>query len=76
VSGHIPKLMGTWGLSTIILGKSVRQEKQAKERKFVWVGTTVLRIVNVVHERNFLCTRGRREQERDLEVGAAMEGEF
>jgi hypothetical protein len=25
VSGHIPKLLGTWGLSTIILGKCVSQ---------------------------------------------------
>jgi hypothetical protein len=41
VSGHIPKLLGTWGLSTISLGKSVSQERQAKERKFVWVGTVV-----------------------------------
>jgi hypothetical protein len=30
VSGHIPKLLGTWGLSTIILGKSVIQERQSK----------------------------------------------
>jgi hypothetical protein len=51
VSGHIPKLLGTWGLSTIILGKSVSQEIQAKGRKFVWVGTTSFLIVNVVHEK-------------------------
>jgi hypothetical protein len=34
VSGHLPKLLGTWGLSTISLGKSVIQERQEKERKF------------------------------------------
>jgi hypothetical protein len=51
VSGHIPELLGTWGLSTIILGKSVSQERQAKGRKFVWVGTTVLRQEVFVHER-------------------------
>jgi hypothetical protein len=38
VSGHIPELLDTWGLSTISLGKSVSQERKAKERKFVWVG--------------------------------------
>jgi hypothetical protein len=38
VSGHIPELLGTWGLSTIILGKSVSQERQAKGKKFVWIG--------------------------------------
>jgi hypothetical protein len=43
VSDHIQNLLGTWGLSTINLGKSVIQERQAKERKFVWVGTTVFR---------------------------------
>ena len=37
VSGHIPKLLGTWGLSTISLGKSVSQERKEKERNFVWV---------------------------------------
>jgi len=41
VSGHIQKLLGTWGLSTISLGKSVSQERKAKGRKFVWVGTTI-----------------------------------
>jgi hypothetical protein len=50
VSGHIPNLLGTWGLSTIILGKSVSQERQAKESKFVWVGTTVLDKKFLVHE--------------------------
>jgi hypothetical protein len=50
VSGHIPELLGTWGLSTIGLGKSVNQERQAKGRKFVWVGTTVLRQEFFVHE--------------------------
>jgi hypothetical protein len=29
VSGHILELLGTWGLSTINLGKSVSQERQA-----------------------------------------------
>jgi hypothetical protein len=67
VSGHIPNLLGTWGLSTISLGKSVSQERQAKERKFVWVGTTIL--VSQV-----LCMRARREKETELEVDAAMEG--
>jgi hypothetical protein len=38
VSGHIPKLLGTWGFSAISLGKSVNQERQSKEKKFVWVG--------------------------------------
>jgi hypothetical protein len=37
VRSHIPNLLGTWGLSTICMGKSVSQERQAKERKFVWV---------------------------------------
>jgi hypothetical protein len=31
VSGHIPKLLGTWGLSTINLGKSVSQASKPKE---------------------------------------------
>jgi hypothetical protein len=44
VSGNIPNLLGTWGSSTIILGKSVNRERKSKERKFVWVGTTVLHI--------------------------------
>jgi hypothetical protein len=69
VSGHIPKLLGTWGLSTIILGKSVSQERQAKERKFVWVGTTIL--VSQV-----CAWEARREKETELEVDATMEGEF
>jgi hypothetical protein len=38
VSGHIPELLGTWGLSTINLGKSVSQERQAQGRKYVWLG--------------------------------------
>jgi hypothetical protein len=29
-------------MSTISLGKCVSQEKQPKERKFVWVATTIL----------------------------------
>jgi hypothetical protein len=33
VSGHIPKLLGTQGLSTINLGKSVSQEMQAKREE-------------------------------------------
>jgi hypothetical protein len=33
VSGHIQELLGTWGLSTIILGKSVSQERQATREK-------------------------------------------
>jgi hypothetical protein len=41
VSGHIPELLGIWGLSTIILGKSVSQERQATREEFVWVGTAV-----------------------------------
>jgi hypothetical protein len=31
MSGHIPNLLGTWGLSAISLGKSVSQERQAKK---------------------------------------------
>jgi hypothetical protein len=41
VSGHIPKLLGTWGLSTINLGKCPSQASRPKESKFVWVGTIV-----------------------------------
>jgi hypothetical protein len=33
VSGHIPKLLGTWELSTIILGKSASQERKSKGRQ-------------------------------------------
>jgi hypothetical protein len=33
VSGHIPELLGTWGLIKIILGKSVSQERQATREK-------------------------------------------
>jgi hypothetical protein len=51
VSIHIPKLLGTWGLSTINLGKCVSQARQAKEKKFVWVGTTVLNNQVFVHEK-------------------------
>jgi hypothetical protein len=50
VSGHIPKLLGTWGLSKIILGKSVSQERQSKEGKFIWVGTTVFTHRVFLHE--------------------------
>jgi hypothetical protein len=32
VSDHIPKLLGTWGLSTIILGKYVSQANKLKGR--------------------------------------------
>jgi hypothetical protein len=28
VSGHIPNILGTWGSSTISLGKSVSQERK------------------------------------------------
>jgi hypothetical protein len=38
VIGQIPNLLGIWGLSKIILGKSVSQERQVNERKSVWVG--------------------------------------
>jgi hypothetical protein len=69
VSGHIPELSGTWGLSTIILGKSVREERQAKREEIHMVSTTVRR-------RKFVCMKKRREQERELGVGAAMESEF
>jgi hypothetical protein len=41
MSGHVPELLGTWGLSTISLGKSVIQERQSIREEFVWVGTTV-----------------------------------
>jgi hypothetical protein len=70
VSGHIPKLLGTWGLSTISLGKSVSQERKSKERKFVWVGDKKFLVSQVFAWE----TRG--EQETELEVDATMEGEF
>jgi len=69
VSGHVLELLGTWGLSTISLEKSVSQERKAKERKSVCVRTTVL--VSQV-----LCMSTSREQERELGVDATMEGEF
>jgi hypothetical protein len=40
VSGHIPKLLGTWELSTINLGKSVSQESQATREEICMVGTS------------------------------------
>jgi hypothetical protein len=49
-SSHIPKLLGTWELSTIILGKCVSQARQVKERKSIWFGTTVLDSQVFVHE--------------------------
>jgi hypothetical protein len=45
VSGHIQNLLGTSGLSTISLGKSVSQERQAKGMKFVWVGKNSLELI-------------------------------
>jgi hypothetical protein len=68
VSGHIPELLGTWGLSTIILGKSVSQERQAKGRKFVWVGTTV-------RGRKFLCMR-EKERARKRAWSGCSHGEW
>jgi hypothetical protein len=56
VSGHISKLLGTWGLSEIILGKSVSQERQAKERKFVWMERVIFLGSQV------LCMREKRER--------------
>jgi hypothetical protein len=50
VSGHIPKLLGTWGLSINRLGKCVSQESNPKGRKFVWVGTTIFGQSSLVHE--------------------------
>jgi hypothetical protein len=50
VSGHIPELLDTWGLSTISLGKSVSQERKDKGRKSIRVGKTVLRHEVFVHE--------------------------
>ena len=38
VSGHIPYLLGTWGMSTINLGKSVSQESKPKERNLYGLG--------------------------------------
>jgi hypothetical protein len=42
VSGHIPKLLGTWGLSTIILGKSVSQERKPKRGNSYGLGQQFL----------------------------------
>jgi hypothetical protein len=70
VSGHIPKLLGTWGLSTIILGKSVSQERQAKERKLYGLGQQFLDSQVFVHEKQV------ERKKRELEVDATMEGEF
>jgi hypothetical protein len=42
VSGHVPELFSTWGLSKIILGKSVIQERQATREEFIWVRTIVV----------------------------------
>jgi hypothetical protein len=69
VSGHILELLGTWDLNTIRLGKSVSQERKVKGRKFEWEGTKILRQEFCVHE-------GKGEQEREIEAGATMEGEF
>jgi hypothetical protein len=66
VSGHIPKLLGTWGLSTIILGKSVSQERKEKERNFVWVEREVT-TVRAVWEVSQVCAwKGDREKKREL----------
>jgi hypothetical protein len=42
VSGHIPNLLGTWGLSTIILGKSVSQERKPKRGNLYGLGQQFL----------------------------------
>ena len=69
MSGHIPKLLGTWRLSTINFGKSASQERQDKERKFVWLGV-VFQLVKLVHENKA------ENKKTELEVDATMEGEF
>jgi hypothetical protein len=69
VSGHIPNLLGTWGLSTIILGKSVSQEKKVEETNSYGLGQQFL--VSQV-----CAWETRREQETKLEVDEAMEGEL
>jgi hypothetical protein len=50
VISHIPKLLGTWGLSTISMGKSASQERQAKERKFVEENDDNFELGKWVHE--------------------------
>jgi hypothetical protein len=42
VSGHIPKLLCTWGLIKISSGKCVIQSSRPKERKFICIGTQIL----------------------------------
>jgi hypothetical protein len=56
--------LGIWELSTIALGKCVNQERQAKGRKFVWVGTTVLGHSVFVHEQQV----ERRKKSLELEL--------
>jgi len=69
VSGHIPKLLDTLGSLQSTLGKCVSEASKPKERKFVWVTTTIY-----THS---LCAWGAsREKERELGAGVAMEGEF
>jgi hypothetical protein len=70
VSGHIPELLGTWGLSTISLGKSVSQERKAKRGNLYGLGQQFLESQVFVHGK-----KGERE-ERELGAGATMEGEF
>jgi hypothetical protein len=57
VSGHIPELLGTWGLSTISLGKSVSQERKAT-REEIHMGWD-----NKFFSQSSLCM-GRKERER------------
>jgi ABC-type uncharacterized transport system permease subunit len=56
VSGHIVELLATWGLSTIILGKSVSQERKAT-REEMCMGWDKAILVSQV-----LCM-GRKERE-------------
>jgi hypothetical protein len=57
VSGHIPNLLDTWGLSTISLGKSAsRNEIQREEIRMGW-DNKFFRIVK-------LCMGRKRERNR------------
>jgi hypothetical protein len=65
VSGHMQKLLVTWGISTIGLGKCVIQARNPKERNSYGLGQQLEGV-------KFVCMRASRE----LEVGASMEGKF
>jgi hypothetical protein len=68
VSGHIPELLGTWGLSTTNLGKSVSQERQATREEISMGWDNKFLAVKFVHGK-----KGR-EEERELGDGAVVEG--